>query len=83
MRVYPGADGHFTLYEDEGDNYNYERGIYSTIEFLWNDHSRTLTISQRVGSYPGMLQTRQFTIILPDGKEQTVSYDGQQKTVRF
>lgn len=83
MRVYPGADGHFTLYEDEGDNYNYERGIYSTIEFLWNDHSRTLTISQRVGSYPGMLQSRQFTIILPDGKEQTVSYDGQQKTVRF
>ena len=83
MHVYPGADGHFTLYEDEGDNYNYERGIYSTIEFQWNDHSRTLTISQREGSYPGMLETRQFTIILPDGKQQTVSYDGQQKTIRF
>ena len=83
VRVYPGADGRFTLYEDEGDNYNYERGIYSTIELQWDDHSRTLSISKRIGSYPGMLQTREFKIVLPDGKQQTILYDGQQKTIRF
>lgn len=83
VRVYPGADGRFTLYEDEGDNYNYERGIYSTIELQWDDHSRTLSISKRIGSYPGMLQTREFKIVLPDGKQQTILYEGQQKTIRF
>jgi len=83
VRVYPGADGRFTLYEDEGDNYNYERGIYSTIELQWDDHSRTLSISKRIGSYPGMLQTREFKIVLPDGKQQTILYDGQQKTICF
>ncbi len=83
LRVYPGADGQFTLYEDEGDSYNYEKGVYSTITFKWNDRSRTLTVGQRQGQFPGMLQTRQFTVILPDGRQQTVSYDGSQKEVRL
>ena len=83
LRVYPGADGQFTLYEDEGDSYNYEKGVYSTITFKWNDRSRTLTVGQRQGQYPGMLQTRQFTVVLPDGRQQTVSYDGSQKEVRL
>ena len=60
LRVYPGADGSFVLYEDEGDNYNYEKGIYSTITFQWNDKSKILTIGARQGSYPGMLQQRQL-----------------------
>ncbi|MBQ9355838.1 MAG: DUF5110 domain-containing protein [Prevotella sp.] len=76
LRVYPGADATFTLYEDEGDGYNYEQGVYSTITFSWNDRSRTLTIGRRQGEYPGMLRQRQFTIVMPDGTLQVVSYDG-------
>ena len=83
MRVYPGANGRFTLYEDEGDNYNYEKGQYATITFQWNDKARTLTIGARKGSYPGMLTKRQFTIVTPDGKQQSVNYDGHQTQVRI
>ena len=83
LRVYPGAEGYFTLYEDEGDSYNYEKGIYSTITFQWNDKSRTLTIGSRKGEYPGMLKSRKFTIVMPDGKTQTVDYDGTEKTVKL
>jgi alpha-D-xyloside xylohydrolase len=83
LRIYPGADGHFLLYEDEGDSYNYEKGQYSIIAFHWNDRSRTLTIADRQGSYPGMLQKRQFVVVLPDGRQQTVHYEGKMKTVRF
>jgi len=83
MRVYPGADAMFTLYEDEGNNYNYEKGVYSTIVFKWNDRTRTLTIGERQGNYPGMLQQRSFTVVLPDGHQQTVDYNGQQKTATF
>jgi len=81
LRLYPGADGSFTLYEDEGDNYNYERGVYSTITFEWNDRSRTLTIAPRQGEYPGMLKSRQFTVVLPDGTTKTVTYDGTRQEV--
>ena len=80
--VYPGADGLFTLYEDEGDSYNYEKGVYSTITFQWNDRTRTLTIGARQGSYPGMLQKRQFTLVLPDGTTKTISYDGTEVVVK-
>ena len=83
LRIYPGADGDFTLYEDEGDGYNYEKGIYTTITFHWNDKTRTLTIGERKGEYPGMLKTRQFTIVLPDGATTTIDYDGTSKTVRL
>ena len=83
LRVYPGADATFTLYEDEGDSYNYERGVYTTITFQWNDRSRTLTIGQRQGSYPGMLASRQFTVVLPDGRQQTVDYSGSATSVRL
>jgi len=83
LRVYPGADGSFTLYEDEGDNYNYERGVYSTTTFVWNDKARTLTIGSRQGEYPGMLTSRQFTVILPDGQSQTVDYQGTETTVKL
>ena len=83
LRIYPGADGQFVLYEDEGDNYNYEKGMYSIIQFSWNEKTHTLTIGDRQGSYPGMLQDRQFTIVLPDGKQQTVRYDGTLQTVRL
>ena len=83
LRVYPGADGTFLLYEDEGDGYDYEQGAYSTIQLQWNDRTRTLTIADRKGSYPGMLQHRQFTVVMPDGRQQTVSYDGKATSVGF
>ena len=83
LRLYPGADGSFTLYEDEGDNYNYEQGVYSTITFQWNDRSRTLTIGSRQGEYPGMLTSRQFTIVLPDGTTRAVAYDGSEQTIHL
>ena len=78
LRVYPGADATFTLYEDEGDNYNYEKGVYTTIPIKWSEHTRTLTIGERKGSYPGMLEKRRFTVITPEGKTQTVEYIGKE-----
>ena len=81
LHIYPGADGTFTLYEDEGDGYRYEEGIYTTITFHWNDKVRKLTIGQRKGQYPGMLQQRKFTIIWPDGSSQVVAYDGNEITI--
>jgi alpha-D-xyloside xylohydrolase len=69
IRVYPGADGKFVLYEDENDNYNYEKGVYSTITFNWNDKSRSLTINDRNGSFPGMLESRKFNIVFGDSSK--------------
>lgn len=93
IRVYPGADACFTLYEDEGDNYNYEKGLFSEITFSWDDAHRTLTISNRKGKFPGMLAQRQFRIVVvgqysgrgdqPMQGSRPVSYDGKQLTVQF
>jgi alpha-D-xyloside xylohydrolase len=63
VRVYPGQDASFTLYEDEGDTYNYELGQHSQIPMLWNEADRTLTIGERTGSYTGMPLTRTFNIV--------------------
>ena len=81
--VYPGNDASFTLYEDEGDNYNYEKGAYSTIPFTWNDRSRTLTIGKRNGSFEGMIAARTFNIRLADGTTKTVEYNGAVKKIKF
>src|SRR5262249_8733127 len=64
LRVYPGADGDFTIYEDEADTYNYEKGLYAAIPIHWNDASRTVTIGDRQGHFPGMLEKRTFHIVL-------------------
>jgi len=71
IRVYPGANGEFTLYEDENDNYNYEKGAFSTITFTWNDAKKTLTISDHKGSFPGMLTERKFNILKVSKNEGT------------
>jgi alpha-D-xyloside xylohydrolase len=63
LRVYRGANGSFTLYEDEGDNYNYETGSCATIPITWNETTQTLTIGQRQGSFPGLLTNRTFRIV--------------------
>ncbi|MCR4995554.1 MAG: glycoside hydrolase family 31 protein [Bacteroidales bacterium] len=86
LRVYPGADGQFMLYEDEGDNYNYERGQYTEIPIRWNDRTRTLVIGARKGQYPGMLQRRRFTVVLPGqalSAGKSVEYSGQETTVKL
>ena len=51
LRIYPGVNANFALYEDENDNYNYEKGIYSTINFSWDDNSKTLKIGARNGEF--------------------------------
>ena len=63
VRVYRGANGSFTLYEDEGDNYNYEAGTSASIPFTYNDATSTLTIGARTGSFPGMLTSRTFNVV--------------------
>ena len=83
IRIYPGADGEFTLYEDEGDGYNYEQGYYSNIIFTWTDRTRTLHISARQGGYKGMLLDRKFTLVLPDGTTRTIDYNGNQVELKL
>ncbi|HTJ50849.1 MAG TPA: TIM-barrel domain-containing protein [Cyclobacteriaceae bacterium] len=79
IRIYEGANGEFTLYEDENDNYNYEKGIYSTITFNWDNSKKTLTISDRKGSFPGMLALRNFGVVIV-GKDHGI---GDGTTNRF
>jgi alpha-D-xyloside xylohydrolase len=92
LRIYRGADGAFTLYEDENDSYDYERGIYSTIPLSWNDATQTLTIGDRTGSFPGMLESRTFRVVfvrenhgigagLADTPDKTVQYSGKKITL--
>ena len=94
IRIYPGADGEFTLYEDENDNYNYENGAYSTITFTWNDAKKELKISDRKGSFPGMLNDRKFSIIKVSRSsgigmdvvkkyDKVVTYDGKKVVVKL
>ncbi|AXC15849.1 Alpha-xylosidase [Acidisarcina polymorpha] len=78
IRVYPGADGDFTLYEDEGTNYNYEKGMRSTIQFHWDDARRELSVGQRSGEFSGMLQSRQFKIVAVDSSSaHPFEYEGK------
>ena len=80
LYIYQGADGSFTLYEDENVNYNYEKGLYSMIEFDYDDDNRLLSIGERRGEFPGMLEERVFNVVPVSkdgiGKTQTVRYDG-------
>lgn len=95
LYVYAGKDGSYTLYEDEGTNYNYEKGKYAVIDFKYNDARKQVTIGARKGSFDGMLQKRRFNIILVDQKKQqgvnlakspkgkVVKYAGQAMTVKL
>ena len=94
LRVYPGADGDFMIYEDEGDAYNYETGLYATIPFHWSEATRTLTIGDRKGQFPGMLNKRAFHIVLVREKhgasidptsnpDKIISYQGQSVSARL
>jgi alpha-D-xyloside xylohydrolase len=94
LRVYRGANGAFTLYEDEDDNYDYESGAYATIPFIWNESTQTLTIGQRQGSFSGMLQSRTFNIVWVSSRhgvgvpstanaDVTVQYTGSTTNITF
>lgn len=93
IRIYPGADGEFVLYEDENDNYNYEKGSHSTIQFQWNDASRMLTIGSREGSFAGMLAGRKFKLVVVGEQNgagdsaskanKTVSYNGKLTKIKL
>ena len=94
IRIYPGTNGKFVLYEDENDNYNYEKGVYSTISFDWDDKKKTLTVGDRKGSFPGMLDSRKFNIVLVDinkgggenlvaQPDKEITYSGKKLTVKF
>ena len=63
LRVYPGADGSFTMYEDENDNYDYETGKYATIPITYVDATRNVIIGDRVGSFPGIVAKKVFNIV--------------------
>jgi alpha-D-xyloside xylohydrolase len=91
LYVYGGADGTFTLYEDEGTDYGYENGAYATITFAWNESTKTLSISERKGSYPGMPEVRSLHLVKVDAlhpvgmneenpKGITVTYTGKAMT---
>ena len=94
LRIYPGADANFILYEDENDNYNYEKGIYATISFHWIDVERQLIIDDRKGTFPGMLEQRTFNIVLvkqnhgtgigiTEKPNKAVLYRGERQLVQF
>lgn len=94
LRIYRGADGDFTLYEDENDSYNYEKGVYATIPFHWDDAKQTLTIGERKGTFPGMLIARRFQIVfVSDGHgvgitaenkpDKVLTYSGKQMSLHL
>ena len=94
IRVYTGADGEFSLYEDENDNYNYQKRLYSLIGFQWDDAHKRLTIGARKGSYPGMPKEHTFNIVLVKedngvgveisrGFGKTIKYSGKEVVLGF
>ncbi|MGN6394153.1 MAG: glycoside hydrolase family 31 protein [Mucilaginibacter sp.] len=94
LRIYPGANGQFKFYEDENDTYNYEKGQYATFNINWNDKTRTITVSDTKGSFPGMLKHRTFNVVLVNGEhgadetvatrfDKTFTYSGKSLAVKI
>ena len=94
LYVYAGADGAFTLYEDDGLTYKYEKGAFTQIPIRWDDAGSTLTIGKREGSFDGMLKERTFNVVLitkgkPKGfsftpaTDRTLKYNGEPVQVKF
>lgn len=94
LRVYRGADGTFTLYEDDGESYDYEKGAHATIPFRWSDASQTLTIGASTGTFPGTLRERTLNVVLvgrdhgvgekPIGSaDRVVRYKGEAVSIGF
>jgi len=94
LRIFAGANAEFTLYEDEGDSYNYEKGAYATSTFHWDEASQTLTIDARKGNFPGMPKTRTFCLVrvgknhgtgvgLESHPDRTITYSGAAVSARL
>jgi len=94
IRIYPGEDASFLLYEDENDTYNYEKGKYATVKFTWNDLSRRLTISDRQGIFQGMPLKRRFNLVVAGDQrgigvattmvaDKSVEYVGKSMTINL
>jgi alpha-D-xyloside xylohydrolase len=94
LRLYPGASGSFTLYEDENDNYDYEKGVHAGITFHWDDAQRRLTIEDRTGSFPGMLNQRRFDLVIVGSghgtgvdltaqPDKSIIYDGRGRVIQL
>jgi alpha-D-xyloside xylohydrolase len=83
LQVFKGADGNFTLYEDENDNYDYEKGLHATIPFHWDDARQSLTVGDRTGTFPGMLTNRTFRVVWPGSTQPTkvIEYTGREVVV--
>lgn len=93
LHVFAGADGRFTLYEDEGSDMGYARGQFARVGMAWDDKARTLTLAPREGSFPGMAETRAVSVILHEGSVEgdvfaaragrTLTYTGTGANIRF
>jgi alpha-D-xyloside xylohydrolase len=93
IRVYPGADGKFTVYEDDNETYDYEKGRYATYDLIWNDAAKSLTIGARKGAYPGLVKTRKLNVVLvnpanasaiePATATKSITYSGKPVSVKF
>lgn len=94
LRIYPGADGRFTFYEDQNDGYEYEKGACAEIAMTWDDAHRLLTIDRRRGSFPGMLARRTFNVVVvgqnrgvgdseTSQPDKVVMYSGKKVVVKF
>jgi alpha-D-xyloside xylohydrolase len=92
IRIYPGADAKFTIYEDDNETYNYEKGQYAACDLTWNDAAQTLTIGSRKGKFPGMVEKRTFKIVkvqpgrgagiaLTETVDKEIQYDGNAVTI--
>jgi alpha-D-xyloside xylohydrolase len=93
LYIYTGKNAEFTLYEDENENNNFQKGMYSTIDFKWDEATQILTIGKRNGSYAGMMNSRSFKIVTVSKEEpaefgtipesaRNVSYDGEEKEIK-
>ena len=93
LYVYAGANGEFSLYEDEGTNYGYEAGRFANIKFTYDDAGKTLSIADREGEFPGMLKERTFTVVYvsadkavaynPEANGIEIKYDGKAQKVEL
>ena len=93
IRIFPGANGKFTVYEDDNQTYDYEKGRYATYDLTWNDGARSLTVGARKGAYPGLVKTRTLNVVLvspanasaiePASATKSITYSGKPVSVKF
>jgi alpha-D-xyloside xylohydrolase len=92
--VYTGKNASFSLYEDEGTNYNYEKGAFATVDFNYDEKTKTLTVGDRKGSFKGMLENRTFKIVVITPKSakaldfnqkanHSITYNGKATTIKL